>query len=312
MQKKSNKYKNFDIERFLNDYDIEFKESGKNIGRGWWGIRDCPFCGDSHYHLGINLTSKKVSCFVCGESAMIPRFVKEILNLTEWSEVIAIVRNYHDGDLYYDPRQTGNKIIWPTDIINIDNIGMQYLQARNFGIDTVEKYRLKQTSHRSILRYEDHKSDFRWRILIPIIMNRKVVAYTARDYTEQQSPKYQHPILEAAIRSTASCIYNYDSLPEYGTGIFVEGTTDVWRWGKQTAAFMGVTFTKKQLKDIAEKHLKKAVIAFDENAMDKARKLGRSLIGIVDQIKVANIGKGDPAELDPFEAIKIKHQLLNC
>lgn len=308
---KFNKYSRFEIESFLSDYGVDYKSSGKNIGRNWWGVKDCPFCGDSGYHLGINLTTKKVSCFVCGESSMIPRFIKETLKLDNWGEVLQIVGKYIDGDIYIDPRSNGTEVIWPTEVSQASEACEGYLKNRNFSKEIIEKYRLKQTSFRSYLYLDDEEHDFRWRVIIPIIMNKQVVSYTGRSYNGRD-PKYQHASLEASIVSSASCIYNYDTLTEGGTGIFVEGPTDVWRFGDQAVAMMGVKYTKKQLKFIADKKLKRAVIVFDENAYTMGRKLAEALIGIVDIIRMVDIGGGDPGELDPIESIRIKSQLLRC
>jgi len=314
MMKKTSKYGSFDIENFLVENDLDFKKTGKNIGRNWWGIRDCPFCGDDGYHMGVNLTTKKFSCFVCGESSQAPRFIKEALGYREdeWSIVFELLNKYlGDGYVAYDPRQSGSKVILPSGVGDIDGRGLQYLRDRKFGAEVVEEYRLQQTGHHSRLVFDEHESDFRWRIIIPIIMHRRLVSYTGRDYTGKQDPKYQHPIIEASVISTHSCIYNYDTLQERGTGVFVEGPTDVWRWGKETVAMMGTKFTKVQLEHIAIKRLKKGYVVFDEGAMDKARKLANAMIGIVDKIKLVNIGEGDVGELDPIEAIRIKQQILH-
>jgi hypothetical protein len=311
--KTTNKYNLFDIESFLIDNSIDFLTSGKNIGRGWIGVKNCPFCGDDRYHLGVNMTTKKVSCFVCGESSMIPRFIKEVLGIPEedWKDVYSFVRKYQDGDIYIDPRHNGKNVIWPLGMQDVSGKGVKYLSGRNFGIDVVDKYKLRETSHTSFLYESDHEYDFRWRIIIPIIMNRRVVSYTGRSFVSKD-PKYQHPNIEASIVSTASCIYNYDSVEEGGTAIICEGPTDVWRLGDGCIATMGVKYTKKQLRFLAEKHLKKVVIVFDENADEQAKKLANALIGIVDEIKIAYIGEGDVGDLDPIEAVKIKNDLMRC
>lgn len=315
MRQKTSKYASFDIDSFLKEEGYDFKTVGKNIGRNWWGIKECPFCGDDRYHLGVNILTKKISCFVCGESCQIPRFVKETKGFkeNEWNLVFNLVNKYiGDGYVDFDPRENASKLIWPTGLKDIDSVGKKYLLDRFFEPEEiVNEYKLQQTSHMSKLRIDDYESDFRWRIIIPIIMEKRVVSYTGRDFTERQDPKYQHPIIEASLVSTHSVIYNYDSLEEGGIGFFLEGPTDVWRLGKNCVAMMGTKFTKKQLTFISKKRLKKAFIIFDEGAQDKAKKFANALIGLIDDIRIVDIGEGDVAELDPIEAIRIKQQLMH-
>lgn len=317
MKKKIRSYADFDIQSFLEDHNIDYKEEGKNIGRNWWGIDECPWCSATGYHLGVNLKTKKLSCFVCGDSARIPRFISDVLHC-EWERTKELVALYSNGEIYVDDRSSSEQVTWPTGVIDINNRGLKYLTSRNFGQEHIEDYRLKQTNHRSFLNFDFgdgdvFHSDFRHRILAPIIMRRRIVGYTGRDITDQQDPKYQHALLEATIIPVGSCIYNYDTLPEGGVGIFVEGITDVWRLGKQVAGMMGVKHTFKQLRYIAEKKLKKGIILFDEGADDKAEKLCHDLIGIIPIIKKARLTRGgDPGDLNPFDAFKIKQQLLRA
>ena len=307
------KYDDVNITTLLSELDIEFLESGKNIGRGWIGVKTCPFCGDDRHHCGINIRSKKVSCFVCSESASLGRFLKETLN-EEWSEIKRLVKNYVGDDFDYYVRETGNKVIMPSNIIDINKYGRHYLfKKRKFDEETITKFKLKQTGPVSFLKMEEmnYKSRFSNRIIIPIYMNRKLVSYTARSFVDED-PKYNNPVVEASMIATGSCIYNYDSLIEGDVGVFVEGPTDVWRFGDQFIALMGVKYTRKQLNFIAKKNLRKGIIFFDAGAKAKAKKLADSLTGIIDKVKIVYMENDDydPGSIDPYEAIRLKYDLL--
>ena len=62
----------------LEDANVGYKRSGKNIGNNWIGVV-CPFCGDSRNHCGINLHSPVFSCFVCGNSGNLIKFFSQVL-----------------------------------------------------------------------------------------------------------------------------------------------------------------------------------------------------------------------------------------
>ena len=297
-----------DIIQFLDDYDIPYKEQGKNIGRDWIGIGECPFCGDDRYHFGINKVTKVASCFVCTESAGLGRFIKEKLGY-DWKEIKGILKNYSNGTVYV-PRESGNNVVLPSGIKDISDRGLKYLHKRNFYEDIIDQFQLKQTGIVSNLKLDGYKSDFSNRIFIPIIMNKRLVSYTARSMTNAD-PKYNNPIIEACIVPTGSCIYNYDTLKENDTGVFMEGPTDVWRFGDKFVSMMGVKYSKKQISFIAAKKLSKAIILFDKGAEEKARKLAHNLTGIIPVIKLVFLKKGDdPGGLSPYDAIRLKYDLL--
>jgi len=297
-----------DIIQFLDDYDIPYKEQGKNIGRDWIGIGECPFCGDDRYHFGINKITKVASCFVCTESAGLGRFIKEKLGY-EWNEIKGILKNYSNGPVYV-PRESGNNVVFPSGLKDINKKGLRYIKNRNFGEDIIDQFKLSQTGIVSNLVLDGYKSDFSNRIFIPITMNKRLVSYTARSIFDED-PKYNNPVIEACIVPTGSCIYNYDTLKEHEVGVFMEGPTDVWRFGDKFVSMMGVKYSKKQINFIAAKKLSKAIILFDKGAESKAKKLANNLMGIVPVIKIVYLNTGDdPGGLDPYDAIKLKYDLL--
>ena len=51
-----------DLIDFLDEIDVNFETSGKNIGEGWVGIDTCPFNGCSNLHFGINIANKSMWC----------------------------------------------------------------------------------------------------------------------------------------------------------------------------------------------------------------------------------------------------------
>ncbi len=307
--KTSTKYQDFDIFSFLEKYDIDFKERGKNIGSGWFALEECPLCGVGGYHFGINRQSKGWHCWGCGQKGHAPILVKYLLNC-ESKEAWKIVQEFTDGYLEFDIRETGERVILPFGIEEIGEDARYYLQKiRKFNADQIIKqFKLQQTNFRSKLEHAGFVSDFRWRIYIPIFMNKKLVSYTARDYTGQRDPRYQHPFLEACIVPPSSCIYNIDTVSD--KCIILEGPTDVWRMGPETVSVQGIETTKEQIRYFAQKGIKKAWVMFDAGKRDKAEKVAIELDNYIPKVKMVNLDYGDPGELTDAEAMKIKYHLF--
>lgn len=303
-------YADFAIIDFLDHYEVDCKDSGNNVGRNWIGVEECVFCGCSGYHMAVNRQSKKVSCWSCGESSMIPRFVKELLRI-EWKEVFEVIKRFGGDDQEFDFRETGNETILPSNLLDVSGAGLKYLENRGFTQHHVDKYHLKMTNHHSTLTVGDQTSIFGWRIIFPIIMSRKLVSYTGRDYTGKQG-RYKNPFLEACVISSSSAIFNYDSLKKGQTGIILEGPTDAMRMGDQTCSLQGIKHTKEQVRYLAESDVKNFLICYDSSAYEKSRNLADSLSGLCGNVKIIKLlTADDPASLSDFEAVRLKKELLS-
>jgi len=303
-----NTFQQFDILKFFDQYGINYTERGKNIGTDWVGIDECPFCGIGGNHFDINLQSKGFSCWGCGEKGSAPVLIRELLKVS-FGEAYSIINNFYDGELEFTIRETGEKVVLPSGITELMKSGGDYLRSRNYNPFLIrDKYKVQQTGTNSILKHNGMKSIFRNRLIIPIYMQRQLVGYTGRDYTNKQEPKYKHVFLEACILPPSSCLYNIDTVKD--KAIFVEGPTDSWRMGDRTVSLQGIKVTKEQIRLISDCNLKLAVILFDAGKEKEATKLATTLTGFVKKVQVAHLPKGDPGELSDIEALKIKHQLI--
>ncbi len=161
----------------------------------------------------------------------------------------------------------------------------------------------------SYLKVNDMSWDFRWRIIIPIIMDREIVTYTGRDFTNNQDPRYRNAPIEAGTILTSECVYNLDSVTD--RALIVEGPTDVWKLGEEAIATLGVKFSHAQINRILKKKLKKVVILFDSGAEGAARLLADALNPYIEDLKVYIVNDLDPGSMDYIEAHKMKYDLLN-
>lgn len=304
------KFADFDVVAFLDEYDINYKRSGKNIGTMWIGLEECPFCGVGGGHFGINLQSKSAHCWGCGERALAVKWVQQLLEVS-YRDALIVIQKFLSDDIILDIRETGTETLIPTDLKPIGDNAIDYLLSRKFDPDQiVKKFRIQECGTTSVLKLKEQKSDFRWRVFIPIYMRRKLVSYTARDYTGKREPRYRHPFLEACEIPASSTIYNMDTVKD--KCIIVEGPTDVWRMGDGCISLQGIEYTKEQLRYLSEMKLKKAVIMFDSGKEEQATKLARDLSIFVSKVQVAYLPSGDPGELSDSEAVKIKYELLEA
>lgn len=310
--KQNLKFADLDIETLFDDYVIEWKESGKNIGRSFIGVESCPFCGRGNFHFGIHKYSKVGSCWSCGETGNPVKYLSEMLGM-KWKEVYSVIEKYSDGDIpEFKERMNAQETIVPSMLEEVDKVGLKYLKDRGFDEYDVEEFQLGQLNYMSFLRHSGHEQDFRWRIFIPIYMNRRLVSYTARDYTGKGSPKYQHPLVEATVIPAAGSIFNYDKIKKFGRAVILEGPMDSMKMGDNSCSMQGVTFTTEQLMFLEEKQLKEAYVCFDDKAKDKAERLANALGDFIPCVRVVTLrGHDDVGEMSKFDALKMKMQLIS-
>jgi DNA primase len=302
-----NNYSDVDVESLFSSEGVPFRTSGKNISAGWIGV-NCPFCGEQNNHCGVNLDSKRYSCWVCSASGTLAKLVGVLLGLT-YGQANKIIDG-HRGFRYDAPiRELSKEVIMPSHMSELTKIGRTYLKRRGFDPDEIiKKYHLKETNMFSYLKIKDDTWDFRWRIIIPIIMEREIVTYTGRDFTNSIDPRYRNAPIEAGTMLTSECVYNLDSITD--KALIVEGPTDVWKLGDEAIATLGVKFSHSQINKILQKELKKIVILFDAGAEGAARILADALNPYVRNLKVFIVQDMDPGSMDMIEAHKLKYDLL--
>ncbi len=297
----------FDIKAYLDDKNISCYEIGKNVTRGGIEI-NCAFCGDPSQHCGINLNSKFFHCWICGEKGTATKLIKEIEECS-WTKAEKIITQYQDLsflELKQDilKRYEGDGQILPKEsITELPDAYQRYLANRGFDPDVICKQYYVRACH--------NIGDFKFRIIIPIIMDGKIVNFTTRSIAGT-SPKYKHCPNEKAIIPMRECVYNIDSVVADAV-LIVEGTLDVWRMGKGTVALMGIEFTEEQIELLRQKELKKVVVMFDgePQAIRQAHKLAAKLSAFVSTAYVIELPGGkDPADLSNKEVEEIRENIF--
>jgi len=292
----------FDPIAYFEDRNIDYYTEGKNVSRGWVNI-SCPFCDDPSWHCGVNLKSNLFHCWICDEKGSVIKLIQRIEDCS-WAEAKRIFREFCDefkiqNELPEHPRLKTRKIItFP--IVNLQGVHRVFLTQRGFLPNhIIKKYKIKAST--GIGKY-------RYRIIIPIFFNGKMVSFTARAIFDHQTPKYLNCPNNLSLVDVHDIFYNVDSLKNKRKCVIVEGVTDVWRIGEGAIAMLGKNISEKQIFLLKEKKIEEILLLFDKDAEEKAESYAKQLASLF-LVNIGILDKGDPGELDDESVSKIKNWL---
>lgn len=307
-------FEEFDVIEYLEDNDIYYAEEGKNVSEGWINI-NCPFCGmDPSTHCGINLTSKLFHCWICGEKGAPPKLI-QVLEESTWHEAYLTVEKYikPPDRASYPPQMKSSPVDWNNDIPKLKKLNLMpseafsdnwpdlflnYLRGRRFDPEEViKKYQLRWC----------YLGKYKFRIIIPVIMNGVIINFTCRDVTDKNDSKYKTCPNKEAIIPLNKTLYNMDSVNEIM--IIVEGPTDVWRIGDGVIAIYGSVFSNEQIWLIKSLAPKIVYIMLDSTAQNEAKKLGNQIVSIINKVEIIELNEGDPCELSDYEVKKFRKEI---
>jgi DNA primase len=287
------------IRAVLNDLGVPYWDVGKNVSHGWVTI-SCPFCGDRSNHGGFSPNGKGYSCFKCG-----PHRIKETLLHYGPNETVRALLKQHSNALNTDhynynvTKERSAQVTWPhvTFEKDIPSVFSQYLHKRGYITSQIEQLYGVKACYIT--------GDFKYRLVIPVVEKGRIVTYVGRDITEKSKLKYKNLKEELSVKPAKECVYNIDAVGD--TAIVAEGIFDVWRLKYNAVAMLGLVFTRKQVRMLAEK-LKKAFICFDNEpvAKESAMALGEELSMAGVDVYVVLIDKKDPDCLSESEAEELR------
>lgn len=254
------------IDDLYHKYGIPTSPEGHKHHRPGWVNIECPHCKGDGYHLGFNTQGAYFYCFRCGGHPVNVTLMK--LFQVSYTQAETIAKTYKlfkratIENTAFTPGLVKIKkksFKFPSEIIELEKQHKQYLIKRNFDPDyLVETWGLKGTSPFSKL----DGIDYRFRILIPILWDKKPVTFQARDYTGKQEIKYKACPEEREIIHHKHILYGHPSLWEKRKGILVEGAADVWRLGVSACCTFGTGYTREQVR-LMTKMFDELVILFD-------------------------------------------------
>lgn len=296
------------FEKLFLDYKIPYST---RRNRGWINV-ECPFCTSEHpMHLGFNPNGDYCTCWNCGSHDLNQALYKVLK--VPYSEVKNIISDYagRSGII----KQLNKKVARAISLQFPDNgfthVERQYLINRNFSPRYLhDKYGVTGGGITGRWKY---------RILIPVFLNGKLVSWTGRSILskkllkENEIPRYKNLSIEESVINIKECLFNIDNCKKEVV-VLVEGVFDVMRLGDDFLCSMGTELTQGQIKIISD-NFKKIFIMFDNEleAQEKARKFGLQIASIGVDVEIINaysyFNKNDGAELNDDEVRIIRKEL---
>lgn len=288
----------FDVIAYLDDKGIDYATEGKNIGIGWIGT-NCFWCPDQSYHLGIHLEGKGFSCFRCGERGNAVKLVSEIEQCSS-SQAFSIIRKYEDVNAIVHKVEHfhADDVKLPVGVSkNFPDRHIKYIEDRNFDPDyLIRKYDLYAGGV---------VGDFRYRIVAPVYLDRKLVTLVGRDITDISDQRYKALSVSKSVSSVKNTLYNIDSVKD--SAIIVEGIFDCWRIGEGCIATFGTKVTHEQI--LMLRGLKRAFVMFDADAVKQAYKIASLINSVVGYVEVIELSEGDPGDLNSSDVRHLRREL---
>lgn len=288
-----------DIQRFLDDYNIDYATSGKNVASGFINI-NCPHCEDKSKHGGFPKNGSIYLCWRCGRHD-IAETLSLITGISK-KDIISIKKQYNN---YIESNEEQYEYHNETILVPGGKLTKQhkdYLFGRNFDADFLErKYDLRGTlATRDLYAY---------RIITPIYYKQRIVSYQGRDFTGKQELRYVTCKPEFEIIHHKKILFNMDNATSDKV-IVVEGTYDAFRFGDNTVATMGTGYTREQVSLLAKTY-DEIYTMFDPeiDAQNRAKQLLTDLSMAGKKVMNIRLDSGDPAEQTEETVREIKKDL---
>jgi hypothetical protein len=230
-------------------------------------------------------------------------------------KVWEVIKQYHLFDktgpkkIVKEVRVKIHPFKFPSGTVELNLGHKNYLRGRQFSPKKlVQDWGLKGTGPIALL----DDIDFRFRIIIPISWNGKVVTFQARDITNRSSLRYIACPKPREIITHKHIIYgNQARWEQTRTGIVCEGVTDVWRLGPDACATFGIEFTMEQVLVIG-KTFDRIFILFDNEkvAQRQAKKLATKLRMLGKEVYLETVQDKDPGSMLQEDADYLVKQLI--
>jgi len=284
------------IVKALEDSGVPLTTEGKHATRGWIQT-ECPFCtGKPGFHLGYNLSRRYFHCWRCGWKPTVA-----VLRELGWEaeEAWRIFRQAKSARPYHqiereEKDRTLQEIKLPAGSGPLSKAARRYLIRRRFLPNRLEKiWQLRSTGPEG--------GKYKYRIIIPVFMDGRLLSFQARDYTGKASIPYLAPPNSQIKR----LIYGWDYVMD-GSAVVVEGVTDAWRIGPGAVATFGTGWTPEQRNILGT--LRKALIAFDPEpqAQDRALRLAAELSMVGTEVQILEGLETDPGDMTEEEAKELR------
>jgi len=290
----------FDVIHYLDDSGVSYSTGGDNVSDGWVGVK-CVFCDDHANHLGINLETMSISCWLCGVTGTIAKYIMSLEGVG-FAAAVRVIEKYRTAfgeSVEVRAERKRNKRTYkrllPSGFERIlpdkaPVIVRRYFARRRFPLSLCSKYGL------GFVKYGKYKL----RLIVPIHLDGEVVSFQAVDLTGRARIPYLDCPKDRAVIPNKHLLYGIDAARECDVVRIVEGVTDKWRIGDSAVATFTKNFTVQQLKLFYERvdTATPVDVVFDSDAHDDGRRLAAQLSGVgFARVSVVELTAGDPADL---------------
>jgi hypothetical protein len=221
----NNAKEKFNLFQFLDENNIEYRMSGKNIGEGFIGIEECWHCGIRNYHYGINIEGKYGTCWSCGRGDNLLFIIVHILHINyKEAEEYLISSTYSQEDIevqvheIFNSQKQKQKIKPEKEIVLPQSVPLYKYIGKN---KTITRFCEDKKITPQLSKYLDLKiginSKCKNKLIIPIYYGRDLVAYQARSFINRYF-KNEGPLKHY--------LYQYNNIKKEGIIFIVEGVTD--------------------------------------------------------------------------------------
>ena len=294
------------FERLFNDFKIPYDTK---VNRGWINVQ-CTECGDKSLNLGFKINGDYAHCWRCGGKNLkyiLSSVLKVSINILD-----SILEDYGGKETTVLKKNTFSKVkqvVLPTNTLNVDE--RKYLIDRKFKPSLLKtKYGVVGGGVSGLWKY---------RIIIPVIQKGIVTSFVARSILSNKIlkmydiPRYKNLPEEFSIKSVKETVFNLDNCKNT-TGIMLEGSFDVFRFGDDSFCCLGSSLTQTQINIIANR-FNKVFILFDneKEAQIKAKKYGKLINNLGVDVEIVDcfgdFNKNDAGELNEMEVMQIRNEL---
>lgn len=295
------------FEKLFSDYKIEYNN---RVNRGWTNVT-CPFCDDKTFNGGFNNAGNYYHCWKCGGHDF-KQALSLVTNVSK-SQIDDLIQQYAGRNIFLNKlnkkKSTVSKIDLPSD--GFTPAERKYLLERNFSPRKLkEKYKVVGGGLTGKWKY---------RIIIPLIYNGKIVSWTARSILSKEKinelkiPRYKNLSIDESVINPKEILYNLDNCSGK-VAVLTEGAFDVMRLGDGFFCSFGTELTESQIAIIKDR-FEKIFIMFDneKEAQIKARKFGMLIASMGVDVEVVDaygdFNKNDGGELNEKEVEIIRREL---
>jgi DNA primase len=290
-----------EIRELLDNLNIGYTEEGKNVSTGWIGT-SCPFCSDESNHLGINLQAKTVSCFKCGETGTILKYLVE--ELGSFNKAISLLADAVPRELRLEHsinngENNVTKVLLPKEADNkITRFHSAFLKQRGYNPKTL-------TGHYN-LQFCRPFGKWANRIIVPVVQRSRLVTFTSVDISDETNIRYKHLSDELSIIPIKNYLFGLEYC-QFNSVIIVEGLFDQFRFGDGCVATFGTKVTAEQKRLLSKFGVVKICFDGDEAGRIGATKLGDELAPFTD-VRIFDLPEGvDPDKLEDSDIKIIKN-----